>query len=270
MPSLIPWRHSDFAATRTPGDSASDVVSVLSGPASAISAFGSSAHAPQQSRLSPVSEAHCTDESRDPQSPSENDEGIDAHFEMVNPPPPPPPPDHQTVPIIVKPEARKRGLSISQPILDEPATDIVFSRTAVPSLLSKVSALSTMLASTGGSANPFNELYGAISGRGESASVDVKVFFPHAQEPKGKVMTLNVRRDATVEEVIGFALWNYWEEGWLPNLSEGVSQSDPKLSGVGWIMRIAEDDGEVDEDFPREFTACVWPDGLVHQLPASS
>lgn len=110
-----------------------------------------------------------------------------------------------------------------------------------------------MLASTGGSANPFNELYGAISGRGESASMDVKAFFPHALEPKGKAMTLNVRRDATVEEVIGFGLWTYWEEGWLPKLNEGLSENHPKLSGIGWIMRIAEDDGEVDEDFPREF-----------------
>jgi len=71
-------------------------------------------------------------------------------------------------------------------------------------------------------------------------------------------MNLSVRRDATVEEVIGFALWNYWEEGWLPKLDEGLSEEDPKreikLSAVGWILRIAEDDGEVDDDFPREFS----------------
>lgn len=172
---------------------------------------------------------------------------------MVNPPPPQ---DPRTVPLIVRPEGRKRGLSISLPIPDLPPSDIEFSRSTVPPLLSKVSSLSAMLASTGGSANPFNELYGAISGRGESASMDVKVFFPHAYEPRGKVMTLSVRRDATVEEVIGFALWSYWEEGWLPKLNEDVGENDPKLSGIGWIMRIAEDDGEVDEDFPREFV-CV-------------
>jgi len=68
-------------------------------------------------------------------------------------------------------------------------------------------------------------------------------------------MELNVRRDATVEEVIGYALWNYWEEGWLPKLDEGLeSEDDPKkvarLSAAGWILRLAEDDGEVDDDFP--------------------
>lgn len=71
-------------------------------------------------------------------------------------------------------------------------------------------------------------------------------------------MDLNVRKDATVEEVIGFALWNYWEEGWLPKLDDGLGgDEDPKratrISAVGWILRIAEDDGEVDDDFPRKY-----------------
>lgn len=206
-----------------------------------------------RSRLSPVTEARGIDESHDPSSQPEHDEGIDAHFEMVNPPLP----ADRTIPLIVRPEGRRRGVSISQPIVDAPMSDIDFSRTAVPSSLPKVSALSAMLASTGGSANPFSELYGAISGRGESASMDVKIFFPYAVKPKGKSMTLNVRRDATVEEVIGFALWSYWEESWLPKLNEGLSENHPKLSGIGWIMRIAEDDGEVDEDFPREFRVCA-------------
>jgi target of rapamycin complex 2 subunit MAPKAP1 len=70
-------------------------------------------------------------------------------------------------------------------------------------------------------------------------------------------MHLNVRSDATVEEVVGFSMWSYWEEGWLPKLDEGLSgEDDPKwasrLSATGWILRIAEEDGEVDDDFPRE------------------
>lgn len=71
-------------------------------------------------------------------------------------------------------------------------------------------------------------------------------------------MDLTISRDATVEEVIGFALWTYWEEGWLPKLDEGLSgPSDPiwddKVSACGWVLRLAEDDGEVDDDFPRVF-----------------
>ena len=69
-------------------------------------------------------------------------------------------------------------------------------------------------------------------------------------------MELNVRKDATIEEVLGFALWTYWDEGWLPKIDEGLSgEDDPKwetqCSALGWILRIAEEVGEVDEDFPR-------------------
>jgi hypothetical protein len=118
------------------------------------------------------------------------------------------------------------------------------------------SLLTAMMASSNESSNPFTELYAAISGRGQSESTNVQVYFPHARQPAGESMRLNVRKDATVEEVIGFALWTYWEEKWLPKLDEGLDEEDPrrdiKLSAVGWVMRIAEDDGEVDDDFPRE------------------
>ena len=85
----------------------------------------------------------------------------------------------------------------------------------------------------------------------------VRVFFPMAREPTNRALELSVRKDATVEEVLGYALWTYWEEGWLPKIDEGLSGvEDPKwairCSAAGWILRIAEEDGEVDEDFPRK------------------
>lgn len=85
----------------------------------------------------------------------------------------------------------------------------------------------------------------------------VRVFFPMARKPAGQALELSVRKDATVEEVLGYALWTYWEEGWLPKIDEGLDgEEDPKwaikCSAVGWILRIAEEDGEVDEDFPRK------------------
>ncbi|KAG1724444.1 stress-activated map kinase interacting protein 1-domain-containing protein, partial [Suillus paluster] len=121
---------------------------------------------------------------------------------------------------------------------------------SLPTLHSEPPLASALTPSSGGLANPFSELYGAISGRGETASMDVKVFFPHAKQPRHDHMALHVRKDATIEEVIGFALWTYWEERWMPELNDGVKDDDPKLSAIGWIMRIAEHDGEVDEDFP--------------------
>lgn len=120
------------------------------------------------------------------------------------------------------------------------------------------SALSAMLAAqAGGPPNPFTELYGAIAGRGASAAITVRVYFPHARAPAGEPMDVGVRADATVEEVLGFALWSYWEEGWMPKIGEGPreqeGEEDHRLSAVGWIMRIAEEDGEVDEDYPRAY-----------------
>jgi target of rapamycin complex 2 subunit MAPKAP1 len=115
------------------------------------------------------------------------------------------------------------------------------------------SALSSMLA-VSNTTNPFSDLYSAIAGRGvsQALSMTVTVFFPFAREPAGKPMALNVRRDATVEEVLGFALWSYWEESWLPRLDEDPNTPEEMLSAVGWVMKIAEEDGEVDEDFPRK------------------
>jgi hypothetical protein len=112
-----------------------------------------------------------------------------------------------------------------------------------------------MFANTSDSTNPFEEYYAAITGRAEGESKAVAVYFPKATKPMGQVMELNVREDVTVEEVLGHALYRYWEEGWLPKIDEGLQgEEDPKWGtvclAIGWILRIAEDDGEVDEDFP--------------------
>lgn len=118
------------------------------------------------------------------------------------------------------------------------------------------SALSALLASQSpASDNPFTTLYAAISGRAETASVALRVYFPHSPGHAGDPLELRVRKDATVEEVIGFRLWAYWDEGCEPRLDDGLDGDDDprravRLSAVGWCLRIVEDDGEVDEDFP--------------------
>jgi hypothetical protein len=62
-----------------------------------------------------------------------------------------------------------------------------------------------------------------------------------------------------VEEVIGFGLWKYWEEGREPKLRE--DEGEEKLSAVGWGLRMVEDDGEVDEDFPGMYSSLSNGDG---------
>lgn len=138
----------------------------------------------------------------------------------------------------------------------------------------KVSALSALLRNqSSGVSNAFAAFYAGIAGRADShPSTTVELYFPFAvsgqQQPasgsklpsgalsvdtKAKSMKLCVRKDATMEELIGYGLYCYVEEGWAPKLDEGVSgdERDIKLSTIGWTLRIVED-GEVDDDYPGE------------------
>ncbi|KAJ7138493.1 stress-activated map kinase interacting protein 1-domain-containing protein [Mycena crocata] len=240
----------DFAASRTPGlasDSVSDASSV---PISSSQASASLPLPRNRARLSPVTEGPTPDRSG-------------PYFEMLTPGPSSARPDDASpqfpsrkpeAPARARPHATSHGGSSS---VSSVAPEMNFARKKVAPLPNRPqrSALTALLVSSGESTNPFAELYAAVSGRGEGASTNVSVYFPSARAPKGQAMDLNVRRDATVEEVIGFALWTYWEEGWLPKLDEGMENAEEeklatRLSAVGWIMRIAEEDGEVDDDFP--------------------
>ncbi|KAG8876850.1 hypothetical protein FRB97_003850, partial [Tulasnella sp. 331] len=106
------------------------------------------------------------------------------------------------------------------------------------------SALSAKLSAPDAvSNNPFNELYAAISGRAETSSMVISVFFPHSPVAASKATEMKVRKDATVEEVIGFGLWTYWDKGLEPKLDDGLGgEDDPKrdvvLSAVGWNLPL--------------------------------
>ncbi|KAL1941517.1 hypothetical protein VTO73DRAFT_6956 [Trametes versicolor] len=254
----------EFAASRGMGmhsDSASEGASILSGTNSMMSTSSSiiasslpPSSSARASRLSPVREGqHGEERERPSLSPDSRDDGqnIDEMFEMVTPAPKSGEDSGGTEHPAHASSAKKAGPSSATP----PG---MFKRQAIPPRQPAKSALTAMLAATSSntsSSNPFAELYSAISGRAESESIIVRVFFPMAREPEGRALELNVRKDASVEEVLGYALWTYWEEGWLPKVDEGLSgEEDPnwavKCSAVGWILRIAEEDGEVDEDFP--------------------
>ena len=245
---------SVFAATRTgpTSDSASSVASPFSA-ASSISNSSipvSSPHANIRARprLSPVSE-----HAKYRQQHQLVDRSVGSSLDITSPvlkPEEPPKRSDSTAP------PRSRGKARRTPTSNN-TTDNIFAKKKVVPIKPLKSSLSAMLASFGSSSNPFSEMYAAISGRGESQSIDIQLYFPHARQPLGKAMHLNVRSDATVEEVVGFSMWSYWEESWLPKLDKRLSGEDDqkwamRLSAAGWILRIAEEDGEVDDGFPRE------------------
>jgi target of rapamycin complex 2 subunit MAPKAP1 len=84
--------------------------------------------------------------------------------------------------------------------------------------------------------------HGAISGRAESASLTLTVFFPHAvgikKQSHSQLQPVQLmRRDATVE-VIGYLLV-YWE-GWLLHLDEDLAVgSDEFLRIVVFVFSLS-------------------------------
>ncbi|CAG8546454.1 9399_t:CDS:2 [Ambispora gerdemannii] len=91
--------------------------------------------------------------------------------------------------------------------------------------------------------NPFSEDYSFFAGKGDLNPIKIKIYLPFSTE-KDHPLELIVKRDVTVEEVIGYTLYQYWDEKREPILDE-------RLCNVAqWNMRIVEDDGEIDYDFP--------------------
>ncbi|KAG5834998.1 hypothetical protein ANANG_G00267450 [Anguilla anguilla] len=92
--------------------------------------------------------------------------------------------------------------------------------------------------------NPFNE-YSKFDGKGHigttaTRKIDVYLSMQTGQE-KLHPMTVVTMATARVHDLIGLICWQYTSENREPKLNENVS---------AYCLHIAEDDGEVDTDFP--------------------
>ncbi|XP_030631300.1 target of rapamycin complex 2 subunit MAPKAP1 isoform X2 [Chanos chanos] len=92
--------------------------------------------------------------------------------------------------------------------------------------------------------NPFNE-YSKFDGKGHvgttaTKKIDVYLSMQSGQE-KLHPMTVVTMANARVHDLIGLICWQYTSEGREPKLNENVN---------AYCLHIAEDDGEVDTDFP--------------------
>uniref|UniRef100_A0A1A7ZXF0 Target of rapamycin complex 2 subunit MAPKAP1 n=1 Tax=Nothobranchius furzeri TaxID=105023 RepID=A0A1A7ZXF0_NOTFU len=92
--------------------------------------------------------------------------------------------------------------------------------------------------------NPFNE-YSKFDGKGHigttaTKKIDVYLSMQMTQE-KVHPMTVVTIANARVHDLIGLICWQYTGEGREPKLNENVD---------AYCLHIAEDDGEVDTDFP--------------------
>ncbi|BFZ53491.1 Component of a membrane-bound complex containing the Tor2p kinase [Savitreella phatthalungensis] len=106
------------------------------------------------------------------------------------------------------------------------------------------SALTSMIQSSKSTKmDPLEQAFGSFDGRGEAKPLRLKVYRPSADKPR-QAFSVTIRNVATVMETIGFALLCYDKAQRKPDLSQQMK--DPNR----WTLRIVEEDGELDEDFP--------------------
>jgi len=80
--------------------------------------------------------------------------------------------------------------------------------------------------------------------------MELLIYLPFSDEPE-KPLQIKVKKTATVEDVIGYSLYEYNEAERTPVIT---SETDVPY----WNMRIVEDDGEIDEDFPGNFINIIY------------
>ncbi|KAF9904014.1 hypothetical protein EC991_003162 [Linnemannia zychae] len=133
------------------------------------------------------------------------------------------------------PPPSKLGMSLVDGLLSEP---IPLTQPSPVSLLT-----SLIIQQKSKDDNPFAEEFLRIAGMGETSPVKLKIYLPNSDKPKDPMQVV-VKREATVEDVIGYILYQYYNEGRTPLLSDELS------TVVQWNLRIVEDDGEIDDDLP--------------------
>jgi hypothetical protein len=99
---------------------------------------------------------------------------------------------------------------------------------------------------------PFDR-FASLSGQGDPNPIRLRIYAPFSKTPSKPFEVLMRRtvhhgeggdRPVTVADLIGLSLWRYNEEKLEPPLP-----SD-KLNVNWWTLRMVEEDGEVDDDFP--------------------
>ncbi|KAJ8081059.1 hypothetical protein PM082_017899 [Marasmius tenuissimus] len=95
--------------------------------------------------------------------------------------------------------------------------------------------------------NPFSHLRpqskSRSAGKEPQRRITITVYFPHASTPSGDALVLDLPEEARVEELVGLALWTYWEKGWLPQLSVNHTEDREacKLIASSWHVYPVND-----------------------------
>ncbi|ORX56646.1 SIN1-domain-containing protein [Piromyces finnis] len=112
---------------------------------------------------------------------------------------------------------------------------------SIPKNKPLVSNLSQLLKQNNSSSNPFAD-YRFFCGKGDPDSMKLMIYLPFSDDPEIP-LEIMVKKTANVEDVIGYSLYEYNEAERQPPITDDMDVPY-------WNMRIVEDDGEIDEDFP--------------------
>ncbi|GAB1320506.1 Component of a membrane-bound complex containing the Tor2p kinase [Madurella fahalii] len=95
--------------------------------------------------------------------------------------------------------------------------------------------------------------FASLSGQGDPNPITLRIYAPFSRTPS-KPFEVLIRRTVhqgeggdrvvTVADLIGLSLWRYNEEKLEPPLP------NDKLNVNWWVLRMVEEDGELDDDFP--------------------
>ncbi|KAJ1529001.1 hypothetical protein HK096_009775 [Nowakowskiella sp. JEL0078] len=141
-----------------------------------------------------------------------------------------------------------------QPSRLNSGSQTLFSKTNMPSIGIKqktASALTSLISGSVSSDNPFAKEFAFFSGKGVLDAIRLKIYLPFSDSPDNPLLIV-IRSDATIDDVIGYTLFEYLNEKRLPKVPSNLS--DISL----WTMRIVEDDGSIDQDFPGCLIQQLW------------
>ncbi|KAG0172682.1 hypothetical protein DFQ28_009660 [Apophysomyces sp. BC1034] len=139
------------------------------------------------------------------------------------------------------------NLTILQPKTEEkPHSPLQYTKQHTPTLQQKPlqakSALSALIAEKASSAeNPFSE-FSFVSGKGEANPIVLSIYLPRPSQGYN-IISLVVRRDTVIYDVIGYILYDYVEEKRQPELDE------ESYDVAQWVL-MTVDDGEIEDDIP--------------------
>eukprot|EP00160_Parvularia_atlantis_P019583 Unigene7740_Nuclearia_a/m.23766 Unigene7740_Nuclearia_a/g.23766 ORF Unigene7740_Nuclearia_a/g.23766 Unigene7740_Nuclearia_a/m.23766 type:complete len:476 (-) Unigene7740_Nuclearia_a:59-1486(-) len=101
------------------------------------------------------------------------------------------------------------------------------------------SALAELIKAKSGIHNAYR-IYAHYCGKGEAKPIRLMIWLPFSSDKKTPLEII-VKSDATVEDVIGYTLYEYTDQGRHPPVLDVLH---------AYSLRIVEDNGVIDDDFP--------------------